>query len=337
MRDFTHSGDGNLLTDTDYSAAPDYTYEYDQAGRLSAIRKNGALAATYGHDAFGRRVVRSVAGGPVVHYLFDASGKPLAEHDGTTGAVLREYIWIGDLMVGWSDGTGLSFVHGGHLGQPLVMTDAAGAVVWRAEYGPFGELFPSVTTQENDLRFPGQWADGESKLLQNWHRDYDPSLGRYIQADPIGLAAGQSLYGYVGADPVNGVDPMGLIGLCASAPAACVNPNEIGADAKNEMMDDLRLLSSAANFVGVGFIQDRIDTTTCDGESEFTDKDFVWGLVEPDIIDVWDIFRSVRRVPELRGTLPDYTPTTQFNPHGLTDQRFNHPSQGRGPVVRDDQ
>ena len=155
-------------------------------------------------------MLRSVAGGPVVHYLFDVSGKPLAEHDGTTGAVLREYIWICDLMVGWSDGTGLSFVHGGHLGQPLAMTDAAGAVVWRAEFGPFGELLPSVTTQENELRFPGQWADGESKLLQNWHRDYDASLGRYIQADPIGLAAGQSLYGYVGGDPVNFVDPMGL-------------------------------------------------------------------------------------------------------------------------------
>ena len=79
---------------------------------------------------------------------------------------------------------------------------------------------PSVTTQENDLRFPGQWADGESKLLQNWHRDYDPSLGRYIQADPIGLAAGQSLYGYVGGDPVNFVDSMGLFKNCAEFQAA---------------------------------------------------------------------------------------------------------------------
>ncbi|MEM9740858.1 MAG: hypothetical protein AAF829_13435 [Pseudomonadota bacterium] len=100
VRDFTHSGDGHLLTDSDYTAAPDYTYEYDQAGRLSAIRENGALAATYGHDAFGRRAARSVAGAGTVHSLFDVSGKPLAEHDGTTGAVLREYAPAGAFS-GW--------------------------------------------------------------------------------------------------------------------------------------------------------------------------------------------------------------------------------------------
>lgn len=47
-------------------------------------------------------------------------------------------------------------------------------------------------------------------MIRNWHRDYDPSLGRYLQADPSGLAAGQSLFGYSGQSPLNFVDPMGL-------------------------------------------------------------------------------------------------------------------------------
>jgi RHS repeat-associated protein len=45
----------------------------------------------------------------------------------------------------------------------------------------------------------------------SWHRYYDPETGRYISADPIGLAGGMNLYAYVGSDPVNWIDPWGLI------------------------------------------------------------------------------------------------------------------------------
>jgi hypothetical protein len=39
---------------------------------------------------------------------------------------------------------------------------------------------------------------------------YDPVLGRFLQTDPIGYAAGANLYAYVRGDPVNFVDPLGL-------------------------------------------------------------------------------------------------------------------------------
>ncbi len=40
------------------------------------------------------------------------------------------------------------------------------------------------------LRFPGQQHDPASAFNYNYFRDYDPSTGRYVQSDPIGLAGG---------------------------------------------------------------------------------------------------------------------------------------------------
>ena len=48
----------------------------------------------------------------------------------------------------------------------------------------------------SSLRFPGQWFQAEAGLHQNWMRDYDPTTGRYVQADPLGLVDGASAGGY---------------------------------------------------------------------------------------------------------------------------------------------
>jgi RHS repeat-associated protein len=73
---------------------------------------------------------------------------------------------------------------------------------------------------EFPLRFPGQYFDKETNLHYNYFRDYDSSIGRYAQSDPIGLRGGLNTYLYVRASPLRFRDRFGL------QEADAFNPNQ---------------------------------------------------------------------------------------------------------------
>jgi RHS repeat-associated protein len=162
------------------------------------------------------------------HYIFDEAGHLLAEHNGATGAVLREYVWLDDTPLAMIDSTGTSpatyFIHTGQIEEPLMMTDATKAKVWDAYVEPFGMATVFGTPSAGlDLRLPGQFTEAETGALsQNWNRDYDTSLGRYIQADPLGIEAGQNVYGYVDGDPLTQTDWWGLQAFTGQAPPVSI-------------------------------------------------------------------------------------------------------------------
>ena len=95
-----------------------------------------------------------------------------------------------------------------HIGRPVFAADDNGLKVWEATYLPFGGVHVASTDAIN-LRFPGQWFHAENGLHQNWMRDYDPTTGRYMQADPLGLVDGASVYGYALQNPGRYTDPRG--------------------------------------------------------------------------------------------------------------------------------
>lgn len=121
--------------------------------------------------------------------------------------------------------TQMYFVHNDHLGTPQVVTDQSQSVVWQGHQKPFGTVEETTATIEQLARFPGQYFDEESGFSYNYFRDYDPSIGRYIQSDPIGLEGGINTYGYVGGNPLSNIDRFGLASDKATVIAAVARGN----------------------------------------------------------------------------------------------------------------
>ena len=191
-RSFIYDNAGNIVTDTQGS---DFTaYGYNARNRLAAVTRNGIPWATYTYNALEQLVARTVMApvGPAgtVHYVYDQQGQLIAEADAVTGATVREYIWLNDMPVAVVTDIAAAtptiyFAHVEHLRRPIAMSDASKAFVWQAKWLPFGAAHNITGTVSLDARFPGQWFQIESGFHYNWHRHYDPSIGRYTQPDPL--------------------------------------------------------------------------------------------------------------------------------------------------------
>jgi len=211
VRSFTYDSAGNVISENRLGDI--YTYTYNAANRMSSMSLNGVLQAEYKYNALGQQVWRKLhPSGQIIHSIFDLEGNRIAEYDydsvAGTSSLLREYIWMDGLPVAVVEGGVVYYVRVDHIGRPVFATDATGAKVWEASYLPFGEVLATTGTPI-PLRFPGQWFQAESGLHQNWMRDYDPTTGRYMQADPLGLVDGASVYGYARQNPGRYVDPRG--------------------------------------------------------------------------------------------------------------------------------
>lgn len=212
-RSYSYDAAGNTLGDGSRS------FTYNDAGRM-ATATSGGVTTSYVYSGLGERVKKSNTG-LTRYFAYDEAGQLLGEYD-DTGSLVQETVWLGDIPVATlrPDGLGgvdVYYVHTDHLNTPRRVTRPIDdTVIWRWDSVPFGVTSADedpdgdLTTFTYNLRFPGQYYDSETGLHYNYFRTYDPSTGRYLESDPIGLAGGLNTFGYVGGNPLSAIDPYGL-------------------------------------------------------------------------------------------------------------------------------
>ena len=150
-------------------------------------------------------------------FAYDESGHLIGEYD-ETGTAIRETVYLYDMPLVLKTSGSTYYIHTDQLGTPQQLTDSLGAVVWSAQYDPFGK---AVVNEDPDgdgervtfnQRFPGQYYDRETGLYYNYYRYYNSDAGRFVSSDPIGLVGGSNTYIYVRSDPMTWIDPLGLLG-----------------------------------------------------------------------------------------------------------------------------
>lgn len=215
-RSISYDNRGNTISETRPGGGTVST-SYDGYGRLLSYVRTGDPSQANSYNGLDDRVT-ATSGGTTHSFVYDADRRLIGEYGASASDVIAETIWLSpgvatndNQALGGDDGasgyaplavatgTGMSssltWVHGNQLGVPIAFTDASGAAV-----SP-----PNVTL----AGFPGQTRT-LSDVYYNRYRDYDSSLGRYIQADPIGLGGGSNPYLYAKANPLALVDPNGL-------------------------------------------------------------------------------------------------------------------------------
>jgi RHS repeat-associated protein len=254
LASFTYDNGGNLLVPSfgvsstsnrfissvkniDYDAAGNMIKKghlelfYNPEGRLSSImqiKSDGNAVkirmGKYLYNALGERVYRlstTETGAQRLYYTYNEYNKVLGEYSDSSE---QEFIYLNDTPIAVIDDGDIFYIQTDHLGTPRALINQENKVVWYWQGEAYGNSLPDSDPDKDgnkfvfNLRFPGQVYDQESGLHYNYHRDYDPSLGRYVESDPKGIDAGFNTFAYVNGSPVSGSDPLGLFKITAFSP-----------------------------------------------------------------------------------------------------------------------
>jgi RHS repeat-associated protein len=194
----SYDGRGNL------TAAGGPTYGYSAENSLTSASGVGTL----GYNPVGRLWYTATPNGTFFRY----DGNDLiAEYD-ASGPLLRRYVHgpgVDEPLL-WYEGSGTGdrrWLHADERGSIIAVSNGSGTVTNINSYDEYGIPGPANVGR---FQYTGQAWLPEFGLYHYKARAYSPTLGRFLQTDPIGYGDGMNIYAYVGGDPVNGRDSTGL-------------------------------------------------------------------------------------------------------------------------------
>lgn len=215
-KNYTYDSSGNLTNDGVH------TYTYDAENRIVSV--DNGTTAQYSYDQKNRRI-KSVVSGTITHYIREGA-KVLAEHNGSSGAVVADYIYSGSRLIA-KVASGVAQYYLKDRLSVRVTLDANGNVIGTQGHLPFGEDFAETGGQEKH-HFTSYERDSESGTDYALNRQFGQAVGRFNRPDPLSSTARKdspqtwNRFAYSGNEPVNRTDPMGLF-----ACAGCGGPFDI--------------------------------------------------------------------------------------------------------------
>lgn len=206
---YTYDLDGNLIRQEGPGGV--VLYSYDDLNRLVGVTK-GDENWEYRYDALGSLVYAS-NNGAETHYVNDPImlGNLVGEY-GPGGEQQARYTHGHGLVSSWNAVWGEGYFTFDPMGNTSEITGPGAALLNSYAYEPFGSVLAGSGDYSNPFAFMGELGvmAGPDGINYVRARHYEPSAGRFMQADPIGIAGGLNLYTYGENNPVNYLDPTGL-------------------------------------------------------------------------------------------------------------------------------
>jgi RHS repeat-associated protein len=206
---YSYDLNGNLLS------GGGRTPVWDAENRITQVG-----TTQFAYDGFGERIKKTASG---VTSLY-----PLGDDYEITNGTVTKYVSIGGVgVVAKRVGSTTYWLHTDRLGNIQAITDAAGAIVQRRTYRPYGEKIADTTGHVESRGWIDQRQD-ETGLTYLHARYYDPATAVFLSPDPIGPRGGLNSFGYGFGNPANLTDSDGLVPCPTDGTICFVNPGNPG-------------------------------------------------------------------------------------------------------------